>query len=342
MNVKPKISPEFIQEKYIELLENANILSYKKTNSFSLKNISYIMGVMSIGVLLFILAQYVITYTTDVFENQLTAVVYNEQDILIETQEGVFYQIDENTNQKWLTSSNLLLSVSGKKIHFNATSTIPEKCKTTYTLWIPKDKKYQLELIDGTKIYINSNTHLEFANTRVAHTTNAILKGEAFFEVAHNPKSPFSIRATDMEIEVYGTAFNVSNYTNNNYTSVALLEGSVRVSGLQNEKTFIQPGQQAVLHNTDKKLIINQAQFSETLVWRADQIHFNNETLLSITNKLAKWYDVSFVISSLDLQNTHFTGSFSKEDGITHFLQMLDYTEGVQYKIDNKKVTLYR
>ncbi len=342
MHVKPKISPEFVQEKYIELLESANMLSQQKQRSLTIKNSSIFIGIMSLGVLLFVLVQNISNRTADVFEKQLTAVAYNEQDVLIETEAGIFYKIDQNIAKRWLSTDNQVIAMNKDKLIFSATTSMPSQQDKTYTLWVPKHKKYELELIDGTQIFLNENSKIQFATTRVTSGTNAILEGEAFFEVAHNPDVPFSIKASALDIAVFGTTFNVSNYQQNAVTSVALLTGSVQVSGLSKDKTFITPGQQATLNRLDGQLRISAADFSKTLVWRTDQLHFNNETLQSITKKLEKWYDINFFIDGLELQNRCFTGSFTREDGMTHFLQMLDYTEGIQYKIDDKKITLYR
>jgi len=342
MEVSQKITPEFVQQKYIELIEDSNVFLQKKTHPFSFKNIGIYTGLVGLLTLIifgFYFYNNIEASNQSIFEGHLKAVSFDENAVLIETADGAFYKVDETTHQKWLTGSKMFVEVNPGKIGFNLLSTNKESVAQIYKIWVPSNKKFQVELVDGTKIQLNSNTQLQFTNKRISPQENAVLYGEAFFEVAHNPNHPYLIKANNIEVAVYGTTFNISNYQENSFTSVALVEGSVKVI-TNAEEHYIKPGQKAVLQKHDNSFDIQQADFSEILVWRTDQMHFEKEDLLSITHKIAKWYDLAFIINEKDLQKMKFTGSFSKEDGIIHFLQMLNYTAGVKYEINDKDIIL--
>ena len=143
-----------------------------------------------------------------------------------------------------------------------------------------------------------------------------------------------------MNIEVFGTSFNISNYTDI-ATSVALVDGSVKVNNSKNDSFYIKPGQQASLQK-DNTILISDADFSKTLAWTSNQLYFTNEALVSITEKVGVWYDVQFKYKDISIEKIHFTGNLTKENGLIHFLEILKYTEGIDYKIGKKEVSLYK
>ncbi|MGK9522743.1 FecR domain-containing protein, partial [Salmonella enterica subsp. enterica] len=73
-------------------------------------------------------------------------------------------------------------------------------------------------------------------------------KGEAFFNVAHDSRHPFIVRAGEGQVRVTGTQFNVWKYEDQ--VRVMLLEGSVQVSSDQaHASVALSPGMQASYHH---------------------------------------------------------------------------------------------
>ncbi len=234
----------------------------------------------------------------------------------------------------------MFININSKEISFIATKKNTKKLTNNYQLWIPQDKQYKLVLVDGTKIKLNGGSHICFNNNRDGKTTNVLIEGEALFNVSHINSQSFKIRASDMDIEVFGTSFNISNYHENNFTSLALVDGSVKVTNSQNKSQYIQPGQQATIYKENAELIVGKAALSDTLLWTAEQLYFSNETLDSILLKVGKWYGTQFIIEEPTIKHLQFTGSINKEDGLIHFLQKIQYTENVNYTIQNNTIRL--
>lgn len=337
-NQKDK-SPEFIHQKYIQLLEASNVDLHKKSNPFSFKNISIYSGLFII-IVTFVGIISTKRSTNDNFDKYLTETQYNNKEILLESPKNIFYRITENTDQKWLADNNLFISVNSEEISFITTKESVKKKANNYQLWIPQDKQYKIILVDGTKIKLNANSSISFNNNRDGKTTNVILNGEAFFNVSHIDNQSFKICASEMDVEVFGTSFNISNYTKNNFTSLALLDGSVKITNPQNKSQYVQPGQQATIYKESQELIVGKAALSDALLWTANQIYFSNEKLESILRKINKWYAVEFIIEESKIKKLHFTGSLKKEDGLIHFLQMLEYTENINYNIERDLIKL--
>lgn len=110
-------------------------------------------------------------------------------------------------------------------------------------VFVPKGGKYQVVLADGTKVWLNSASSLEFPSNFTGTSRRVSLKGEGYFEVAHNPDNPFIVQAEDTEVKVLGTHFNINTYDNEPVGKTTLLEGSVQVAYIGQQK-IISPGEQ--------------------------------------------------------------------------------------------------
>ncbi len=329
-------SPEFIQDKYIQLLESANLELHKKSKVFTIKNIFVYSSIVA-GLLVLLSFIYLDNSTEDIFNNHLTKTALTTDVLLVKDAEGNYYKIPKDETIKWITNDGLFIEINEKELHFTATKTLSNH--NYYSLIVPQNRQYKLVLTDGTKIKLNENTTITFVNTRNIEKNNVILQGEAYFEVTHNPAHPFRVQASDIQISVLGTEFNVQNYIQNNKTQVALVNGSVKV-GTGNSNTFIVPGQQATIVNNTNNIAISDADFDSILSWTTHQLNFSEKKLSEIVKVVGAWYRVSFYFSDEDMKNIHFTGNIKKQDGLLHFLQILKYTEGINYKINNDTISL--
>jgi hypothetical protein len=319
-------------------LDLSNTRLKKKTKKFHLKNILIYSSLFTALILIIGLSYF--DFSNDSFKNHLVTADFNQSQIFIKQAKGAYYPITKDTDQRWITNDGLFISINTYKIVFQNTKNNKKGNLNTYELWIPKDNQYALVLIDGTEIKLNGDSYIRFNNNRISNLTQISLLGEAYFNVSHDSNHPFKINASNMNVEVYGTEFNLSNYQRENFTSIALVEGSVKVSNLQKQSRFIKPGQKATLYNNSDKLIVEKAKLDETVVWNATQFYFSGEALESILKKLAIWYKKEFIINKSSIKKIKFTGSLKKEEGLISFLQMLKYTENISYTINDKTITL--
>ena len=102
-------------------------------------------------------------------------------------------------------------------------------------------QKANLTLPDGTKVWLNSATHLSYDAEYNKSDRKIYLDGEAYFEVAKNKDKRFIVCCNDLEIEALGTTFDVKGYGDDLSVTTLLAEGSVRVSNKTNT-TLLKPG----------------------------------------------------------------------------------------------------
>jgi len=334
MSIQKEISSEFIQEKYIQLLEDSYVNFQDKPSFLSRKKTVILLSSLAlIGFI--ILFSFKTNSEKSIFHTQLTETTYNPNEILLESNTGIFYKLP-NTNLSWL-NNDLLVRVNTHELVLIATN--KEQNNQSFTVHTPKNKTYNIILPDLSKININKNSSITCNLSNAVGIPNIVLKGEAFFNIAKQSNKIFKIIANNMNVEVIGTEFNISNYSNNNFTQLSLIEGSVKIKN-KSSYSLINPGEQATLFNKRTNLIINKKDFSENISWTISTIRFKNKPLSNISKVIEKWYDVQIKFSNTQLKNIHFTGTLIKNKGLTHFIQTLKYTEGINYTINNKIIKL--
>ncbi|WP_316788297.1 FecR family protein [Pedobacter frigoris] len=165
------------------------------------------------------------------------------------------------------------------------------------TVITPRGGQYQINLPDGTKIWLNAASSLKYPTAFNGNKRKVELSGEAYFEVAKDKKHPFIVATDKQEIEVLGTHFNVNSYTDEAVTKTTLLEGAVKVSQVGTGKTAtLLPGQQAILD--DSNLTTRIVDTEESTAWKNGFFQFNESDLGSIMKQLSRWYNVDIVFES--------------------------------------------
>ncbi|MDI9364082.1 MAG: FecR domain-containing protein [Flavobacterium sp.] len=200
-----------------------------------------------------------------------------------------------------------------------------------------KGSQYQVELEDGTKVWLNASSSLKFPTAFTGYERIVELTGEAYFEVAKNPDVPFKVKVKNSEIEVLGTHFNVNAYDNENAINATLLEGSVKVVHAGEQK-IIKPSQQAQIKNNGEFNVKANVSTNEIVAWTNGVFQFKNTPVSAIFREVERWYDVDFV--NTPPPNTRFTGVINRSVSIEEFLKFLEATQTIHFKKEGKKITV--
>jgi transmembrane sensor len=222
------------------------------------------------------------------------------------------------------------------------------------TATTPRGGTYIVTLPDGTKVWLNADSKLEFPSKFGKNEQRIVrLSGEGYFEVAkvfvkssnplslkgslpggenRNQRVPFIVISKGQEVEVLGTHFNISAYGDEVAVKTTLLEGSVKI----NKSILLKPGQQSISANNDIK--IEEVDVNDAVDWKNGEFVFDKEPLEQILQKLARWYDVDITDLRKQKNNITFTGKMSRYDNISKVLSKLALTDEVNFKIEGRKV----
>lgn len=223
------------------------------------------------------------------------------------------------------------------------------------TIETPKGGKYQINLPDGTRVWLNSASSLRYPTRFKENSRIVELSGEAYFEVAKmmakdgnvNRRSerrmPFIVKNNRQEVEVLGTHFNVNSYEDEGEVKTTLLEGKVKVrsdqtqsSGIRNE-VILKPGEQSQLGSN--LLNVRRVDVESVLAWKNGDFLFEDEDLKSIMRKVSRWYDVEVVYKG-SFDNLRFGGLISRSKHISSVLGIMESTGRIHFVIEGKKVTV--
>jgi len=206
------------------------------------------------------------------------------------------------------------------------------------TLSVPKGKQYQLQLPDGSMVWLNAQSSITFpANFSTAERV-VELTGEAYFEVKHHDKWPFRVKTTEQVVQVLGTHFNVQAYVEDGKTITTLVSGLVRVSK-GNISHVIKPGEQASSYAANQKLQVEQADVDRVLDWKNGMLTFNDEKIEDIMRKVSRTYNVDIEVGDA-IKGKHFWGSFPVKNGWQNLLKNLEQTNTIHYKVNGRRVTV--
>ena len=211
------------------------------------------------------------------------------------------------------------------------------------TLEVPYGKRFNVQLSDGTLVYLNSGSTLKFpVNFLKGKERKVYLQGEAFFEVAHN-KELFTVKSPGAIATVYGTKFNFKNYQEDSFSEVILTEGSVGLkSNLYMDKfVTIKPNFKAELNKVENNIEVTQVNTKLYTSWIDGRVVFRNENIDNLILKLERLYNVSITNSNQNLSSNFFNATiFVENETIEDVLNYLQEVYDINYQVVNNKIII--
>lgn len=212
-------------------------------------------------------------------------------------------------------------------------------------LRVPRGGEYKLVLADGTKVWLNSDSQLEYPVSFSGKTREVKLKGEAYFEVAHNAEKPFKTNVNGAIVKVLGTSFNVSAYEEDNKFVTTLVTGKVKIDvdgNGKNKTAILEPGQQLIYDESIRSLDVRKVNTNEYTAWKEGRLYIKEMTLEAIMVKLERWYDFTTFYQNEEVKDYRFEGVVDKYMGIKEVLDILSETTKVGFRIKGKTVIAYK
>lgn len=206
---------------------------------------------------------------------------------------------------------------------------------------VPAGQRLNLTLPDGTNVWLNAKTRLEYPVSFNKKTRLVKLDGQAYFDVAKNPDVPFLVETKSGMVEALGTKFDVLAYSDTPQFEAALMEGKVKVNMIDD------PSQILILTPNNKASIRNGKLETEFVgdfspyQWKEGLISFRNEPFYQIMYSFEKVYDVKIVIQNPKIGDLIYTGKFRIIDGIDYALRVLQKDVRFKYERDTEKHIIY-
>ena len=203
-----------------------------------------------------------------------------------------------------------------------------------YKLVTSKGEKSYLQLPDGTRVWLNSCTTLEYVENYGHSNRSIYLDGEAYFEVAKNKDLPFVVKANGIDVKAIGTAFNVSAYMEDSQLTTTLFNGKVAVQPtLTKQEVLLEPNQVAVYDKSRNKIEVVPYDKKQFAQWRGGFLSFEMMYLQDITKLLERNYNVVFRYENQGIKKLRFSGSFRNNEDLSEILNVIKTNTGIRYQI---------
>jgi transmembrane sensor len=202
------------------------------------------------------------------------------------------------------------------------------------TINTPKGGQYQLVLPDGTRVFLNAASSLQFPSRFTSTQRKVNLVGEAYFEVVKNSNQPFLVITEGQQLKVLGTHFNVSAYPSESVTTT-LAEGSVEILQPSTNLTqLLLPNQQSELLSTGFK--IKTVNVADEIAWKDGLFVFAQTPLKNALQQISRWYDVE--VDYTDLPNTILVAALPRTLTLAEMLKDIELSSKVKIELNGGKL----
>ena len=193
--------------------------------------------------------------------------------------------------------------------------------------------KQEVLLADGTRIWLNKLSSLEYNDD--FNTTERLvhLQGEAYFDVAKDPARPFIIHSGDMTVRVLGTSFNVDDRTTDGKQLVTVVSGKVAVydQGDSLNRVNLARGEVAEFGKTTRRIIKTENRNLNVLAWKTGELVFENSSLQSTLFTLEDHFSIKFEIPTDITDDYRFNASFDNQP-LEEILQVMEISLGLEFE----------
>lgn len=203
---------------------------------------------------------------------------------------------------------------------------------------VPRGGEYFVTLADGTQVWLDAESELEYPVQFNTDSRQVKLKGKAYFSVTKDERKPFVVRANEFALRVYGTEFNIEARDERHIETV-LVEGAVgfRANGKTTEQR-LRPGQLAVANTVTGETEIRKVNVASYVAWKNREIVFENERLDRIMDEVARWYDVEVFFQNEDLKALRFDCNMPRYADIQDLFYFMEQTSDARFSVNGKTV----
>ena len=243
---------------------------------------------------------------------------------------------------------------------------------TATTIHAKMGSQSMVDMPDGSRVWLNGGSKLEYGSSYGEHDREVQLTGEACFDVVTNPEKPFVVKAGNLAIKAFGTTFNVKAYPEDIAIVTTLERGELKVNS-RNDNSLdvtLKPSQNVVyyknsqtLENQEKEAdqktaaindvesaAVKQTDAPVAMVtdlintnlytsWKDPEWLIESKTFGELAASLERRYDIRIVFVSNDLKNYCFSGTIRNET-IEQILHVLTIIAPMKYTIHQGMVRL--
>lgn len=212
------------------------------------------------------------------------------------------------------------------------------------SLKTPRGGEFRITLEDGTEVWLNAESRLDYPETFGDKERRVAVTGEAYFKVAKDAERPFLVETDGQVVKVYGTEFNVHSYKEDAAVATTLVEGSIALQqvGGNGSELRLTPGHQAQFDKSSAATNVRTVDTSVVTSWRSGRFVFEEQNLEQIMQTLSRWYDFEYEFKDEHIAQTMFMGSVPRYGEFSEVLSILEKSGGLKFKQKDKTIVIFK
>ena len=255
----------------------------------------------------------------------------------LELADGRKVELDHGTQLRIKEIGGTEIETSEKMIKYTGKDSVTAGERFN-TLIVPRGGEYALELADGSRVWLNSESTLKYPVCFAGDMRKVEMTGEGYFEVAKNVGKPFVVTVDGVDVRVLGTSFNISAYREEVVTT--LVDGKVQLRrGMDSVILF--PNQQGGWSKEKKAFEIKQVDARNYTLWKDGIFYFSDMDLETILDDMARWYNVNIFYVNPALKVKKFSVEIKRYENINEILRRIEQTKRVKFDIKDRTISVY-
>jgi ferric-dicitrate binding protein FerR (iron transport regulator) len=137
---------------------------------------------------------------------------------------------------------------------------------------------------------------------------------------------------------LWGTPYAIRSYPDDTVQHVAVVTGKVKVATLDGFSETLVPDEMTIYKNNE---MIRKSGFNHEAVlgWKDGVLQFNNTDFAGVTDQLAVWYGVDFIIDDDLIIEGRYTGVYRNES-LENVLKGISFSSDFEFIIDDNIVRI--
>lgn len=217
---------------------------------------------------------------------------------------------------------------------------VEESEKISYNELIVPDKcRQKVILSDKSVVWVNSNSSIRYPVRFGADERRVFITGEALFEVTKDTLRPFIVETSTLSVNVTGTLFNVSAYSEQSNATVTLVNGSV-TSNVKGEAYTLVPNQQFIFNNETQSTEIREVVAADYALWIDGVYVFNKVKLKDILHLIERCYGMNYRLEKENYLEMEITGELNVNKGIMNFIELLSRCSDFKFSLTEDSIII--
>ncbi|MDR2037618.1 MAG: FecR domain-containing protein [Bacteroidales bacterium] len=205
------------------------------------------------------------------------------------------------------------------------------------------EERMRVLLPDSTVVLLNAGSRIEYPVVFDDKSREVKLSGEAYFDVKPQKEQPFVVLTGQLQINVLGTQFTVSDYQDATTAETVLISGKVNVRSANDSVsvTNLVPDEQFLFNKENQDIVIQKIDASRYTTWVNGRLHFDNAELGYIINRLERWYGKKIECPE-DLKTSYRLTFTVRNEDISQIFQLIQNALPVQFEQTEDKIMIHQ